>query len=159
MTGPRGMCFHRSAAFVLDLPQATLVVGTIRAATPEEREENPDFSDVDFIHAWPEVGNLVFPPSWMKADGTMQAIDRDEYYEMHTPYDIHRMPRIELKKLSEEHGFARHFSRFTPLKNNVSFGDVILKALGVQYTITKDGGVIPASGGKNEPVSVPRVSG
>jgi hypothetical protein len=152
LTGPRGMCFHRSVAFVLDVPQATLMVGTIPAPPPEILKENSEFSDVDFIHAWPEVAGFVFPPSWMEKSGTMRATSKLAYYSEHQPYDIKQMSRFDLKKLAEEWGFSKHFSRFTPLKDNASFGGVIMNALGIEYTVTSDGGVVP-----NESVPMSRV--
>lgn len=154
MIGLRGMCFHRSVAFVLDVPQAILVVATIPAATPEQRAENPEFSDVDFIHAWPQACGLVFPPSWMTPEGTMKAVSTSEYYKENNPYNFHYMKRATLKKLSKEYGFTRHFSHFTPLKDNASFGGIILNTLGIPYEVSEDGGVIPSSGRKNESVSL-----
>lgn len=60
-----GTCFHRAAAFVLDVPGAKLCLGTFSEATEEEAGANPSASRHDFIHAWAEVSGCVFAPSML----------------------------------------------------------------------------------------------
>lgn len=147
LVGPRGLCFHRAAGLVLDLPPATLAVGTLPAATSEQQQENPEFSSVDFIHAWVEVGDWVLAPTLIErdlAEGTGWQFTKAAYYHANKPRNVRHMKRARLKQLSVEFGIAQHLLRFTPLKHGAKFGDVILDELGIKFVVTRRGGVIPA---------------
>lgn len=152
LTGPRGMCFHRTVGFVLDEPRAKLCVGIFRGATEEELKENPHFSDVPFFHCWAEIGTTVIAPTTIEATGgRLCGFDRDEYYERNAAKDIVRMNRARLLQLSKEHGLAQHLLYFKPLVGNAKFADIILNDLGIKFTISDCGGVIPGMR-KDEPV-------
>jgi hypothetical protein len=147
LTGPRGLCFHRAAGLVLDLPPATLAVGTFPAATSEQQQENPEFSSVDFLHAWVEVKDWVLAPTLIEraqAEGTHWIFLKRDYYAANCPRDIAHLSRGKLKKLSTEYGLGKHLIHFTPLKHGAKFGDIILDAVGIKFVVTSRGGVLPA---------------
>jgi hypothetical protein len=160
LTGPMGLCFHRAAALVLDLPPATLAVGTLPAATSNPDVDDPAHSNVDFIHAWVEVRDkYVLAPTLIErseALGTPWITLKSEYYYANRPRDIHFMTRGQLKKLSREYGLSAHLKRGDPLTNGASFGDIILKAMGVKFLVGKRGGVLPAPRRtRDEQISMP----
>lgn len=151
LTADRGLCFHRAAGLVLDLPPATLAVGTLPAATHEQHSLDPNVSMVDFIHAWVEVQDLVLAPTLLERSretGMPWVFPKDVYYSVNSPRDVSHMTRGRLKQLSVEYGLADHLKNFTPLKNGAKFGDVILNEMGVAFVVTGRGGVIPAPVGR-----------
>jgi hypothetical protein len=152
LTGPRGMCFHRTVGLVLDVPRAQLCVGIFREATEEERRKNPEFSDVPFLHCWAEIGSIVYAPTTIEATGgKLYGFNRAEYYEHNQARNIVRMKRARLLQLSKLHGLADHLLYFKPLEGNSKFASVILDDLGVKHIESSRGGVIPGVG-KDEPL-------
>jgi hypothetical protein len=137
------MCFHRTAGFVLDIPQAKLCVGIFRAATPEELKAHPNYSPVPFLHCWAEVGSVVYAPTTIEAVGKLTPFNREEYYRLNDARDIRYMSRATLLRLSREHGLANHLLDFTPLKGSSKFATIILDELGVSHVTNEKGGVIP----------------
>lgn len=147
LTGPRGMCFHRASGLVLDLPPATLAVGTLPAALSEQQHRNPDLSKVDFIHAWVEVKDVVYAPTLIERSmqmGTPWIFPKEEYYEANSPRNIRTMTRARLKRLSIQFGIANHLVKQVPLLHEMKFGDIILNELKIPFVVTEKGGVIPA---------------
>jgi hypothetical protein len=150
--GGGGMCFHRSIGLVLDVPQARLMVGTFRAATPEECAANPLFSPVPFIHCWTMIGNKIYAPTTYEGHGhRLVPMDPEAYYERNGARDIVGMNRATVLRLSKKYGLAQHLVYFTPLKGQARFADVILDELGISHVTHKNGGVIPGVGG-DEPL-------
>lgn len=143
LTGPRGMCFHRSVGLVLDIPIAKLCVGTFRGATPEELKHFPNYSDVPFIHCWVEIGKSVYAPTTIEHLGRLTPFNREEYYHLNEAKDVRYMSRATLLRLSREHGLAQHLLDFSPLKGDSKFASVILDELGVSYALTDRGGLVP----------------
>lgn len=143
LSGPRGMCFHRSVGLVLDIPQAKLCVGIFRAATPEELKQFPNYSPVPFIHCWVEIGNSVYAPTTIEQLGRLTPFVKDEYYRLNEAKDVRYMSRATLLRLSREHGLAQHLLDFTPLKGDSRFASVILDELKMGHTTNVGGGVIP----------------
>lgn len=147
LVGPQGLCFHRAAGLVLDLPPATLAVGTLPAATSGEQKTNPEFSSVDFIHAWVEVQDWVLAPTLIERsqeEGTPWVFPKADYYEANKPRDIAHLGRGQLKKLSTKYGISSHLMHFTPLQHGAKFGDIILNALGIKFIVTPKGSILPA---------------
>lgn len=143
LTGPRGMCFHRSVALVLDSPAARLCIGTVRAATPEELEAIPEASTEPFIHAWCEIGDVVLPPSLIETfGGRLPSFLRSAYYDKNGVRDVRSVPRAKLLKLAAQYDWFNHLRHHTPIPS--SFGTVLLDAAGVAWRPTEAGGVVPA---------------
>jgi hypothetical protein len=142
LTGPRGMCFHRAVAMVMDLVDAKLCIGTFRAASPEEREANPEFSDVPFIHAWVEWRGKAFAPSAIERTGGLVAMPIDGYRDVNEARDVVEVPRAVVMKLARRYGYARHFKLQEPLKEGARFGGSLLDGVGYPHDVTEDGGVV-----------------
>jgi hypothetical protein len=144
-TSGTGVCFHRSAALVLDLPGSELCIGTFRGATDEELKLNPKASTEPFLHAWVEHNGLVYAPTTIEANNnTLRPYTKAEYYEVHDAKDIHRLSRRDLISLSGKIGLSQHLLHGKPTKNDASVGGSILDAAGVEWKDSATGGVIPA---------------
>lgn len=143
LTGPRGLCFHRAVGFVLDVIPATLVIGRVREATPEEVEHfGPDASPTPFIHAWCEWrGELFAPTTIERAGGRLFPIPKGLYYERNGIKVLATMTRGEVKRLDKEFGFSAHLRKFKPLRGDVSFGSILLERAGVPWRDNGLGGV------------------
>lgn len=154
VVGSKGPCLFRSVALVLDVPWLTFCVGTHRAATPEEQAANPEASKTPFLHAWAEWKDIVFAPTTMEMrGGQLVPMDKARYYELNGTRDVKTLSRAELKKLSDKYGFKRYITKGEPLKENASFGDVILKRMGIPYVVSRDGGLVPAPVRRGEGLS------
>lgn len=137
---------HRAAGFVLDMPGAELVFGTVRAATDEEAAMiGPRASREPFIHAWAEIkGSVVAPTLIERMGGVLKGIDRDEYYKMNGVTDVHRLSRPDLLKVAKRIGLSRHLIKHVPTKGGASVGGSLMEAAGVKARSTEDGGIVPA---------------
>jgi hypothetical protein len=152
LRGPKGMCFHRSVALCLDLPGSSIVVATLRAATPEEQAQNPtlNLSKVPFIHAWVEFNGAVIPPSYIERAGGLILVRPRDYYETNGARDIRRLPRSALvnhvvdERITRELLYGIH-----PGIPGYLVGR-LLNAVGVKYLVTPQGGVIPIASGTKE---------
>jgi hypothetical protein len=144
LEGPRGMCFHRSVAMVLDWPAARLALGVVRAATEDEIAANPNVSRVPFIHAWVEAGGQVFPPTLIEQFGGVPPQGKLSYYRVNgiEAAKVRVMPRFEVLKLAKANGWIPHLRDHAPLET--SFGAVLLDAAGIAWKENGIGGVIPA---------------
>jgi hypothetical protein len=141
----KGMCFHRTVGFVLDVPPARLCVGTLRAATEEELREIPHASPVPFIHCWAQIGQSVYAPTTIEAQaGRLRPFKLDEYYLKNGVSDVRMLTRRTLLQLSEKYGLAHHLLYRTPVRENMAFADVILSAVEVEYVLNESEGVLPA---------------
>lgn len=148
LTGPRGMCFHRSVALVLDVPGAELCFGTFRAATDDEaRAIGPLASRRPFIHCWVEYKGLAWAPSLIDTMGGLKPMRPDEYYKVNGASNIVVMRRPAVLALSRRHGFISHLRYGKELRPGVSFGTVLLEAAGIEWEVTPEGGVIPKTKG------------
>lgn len=143
MEAGRGLCFHKTAGFVLDAPMAKLYVGTFRGATTQELEENPDFSPEPFIHCWPQVGKIVLGLNYIQLGGTIPRFDEQRYYEWNGASNVVSMPRKRLLELSRAYGLSEHLLYHVPLVGRAKFGSLILDELGVSHAISDRGGLIP----------------
>lgn len=130
-----GLCFHRSAALVLDLKWADFVVGTVRAATPDEIEAEPRASRVPFLHAWVERGQMVYSPTLMEQHGGLLPLDRQDYYQANGVRDVYRMNRRELKRLAAVHRWTRQSVFGQRLAGAPSLPNVLLTEMGVPHRI------------------------
>lgn len=139
----RGMCFHKTVGFVLDVPMAKLFVGTFRAATPEEIAEHPELSPEPFIHCWPQVGNVVFGLNYISGSFTIPRFPQAAYYQQNGATNVVSMSRARLIQLSRQYGLARHLLYHDDLVGDAKFGSVILDELGVNHVISERGGLIP----------------
>lgn len=142
LQGQQNMCFHRSAAFVLDVPTARLCMGTFPAATPEELELEPEASREPFIHCWAEVGDSVYAPTTIEKVGGLRPIPRAYYYEINRAQDIKWIDRPTLLRISKEIGLSAHLRHGKPARRSV--GGTLLDAAGIEYQISRNGGVVPA---------------
>lgn len=140
--GQTKMCIHRSAAFVLDVPGAELCFGVFRAATPEEIELQPEASREPFIHAWAEFRGAVYAPTTIEAMGGLHPIDPAYYYEINGATEIRRMPRPKLLKVAKAIGLSQHLRHGKPARASV--GGTLLDAMGIEYRVSPDGGLVPA---------------
>jgi len=142
MRADQGLCMHRSAAFVFDVPGAILVFGTIQ---PKERSELLEGdSEVPFIHCWAEYrGNVVAPTTIEQANGQLVAQNKAGYYAINGISDVHTLTRPALLALDRLHGFRRALRLNTDLRTGASFGATLLEAAGVAWKDYGDGGVVP----------------
>jgi hypothetical protein len=141
----KGLCFHRTVGFVLDVPPAKLYVGIFRGGTPEEIAANPAVSAIPFIHCWAQINEFVYAPTTIEAQGgRLRPFAQAEYYERNGTKVLGIMGRHELKQLSKEYGLAQHLLYHTPVRGDAAFSDIILNKLEVSYTLTDQKGVIPA---------------
>jgi len=128
------LCFHRAAALVLDLPSGFVCIGTVRAASPEELEANPDASPVPFLHAWVEVAGSVYSPTLMDFHGgQLMPIAKRTYYRENGIRDVYRMNRRDLKRLADEHGWCK--LPFGEHNGGPGVGRVLIAALGVPHKL------------------------
>lgn len=139
----RGMCFHKTVGFVLDVPMARLYAGIFRAATEEEIAERPELSPDPFIHCWPQVGNIVFGLNYIGSSFTIPRFRQEAYYEQNGATNVVSMTRKRLLELSSSYGLAQHLLYHGPLVGEAKFGSVILDELGVSHAISDRGGLIP----------------
>lgn len=149
----KGNCFHRSAALVLDIPGTEIVMGTFRAATPEERLQiGPRASSVPFIHCWVEAeiegkGRVALAPTTIETVGELVTMPAAAYREKNGARDFYTITRKELLRLSGEYGISANLRGKGDLKGEAAtlrLGGVLLKAAGVPHAITAEGGVVPA---------------
>lgn len=145
---PHGLCIHRAAGFVLDVPGSTLCFGTIRGASAQEIAEiGPRASTVPFIHAWAEIKNEVYAPTLIeRMGGKLLGIDRDEYYAANRVRDVYRLDRPKLLKIAKAIGLSRHLTKHVETKDGASVGESLLNAAGVPHRLTDDGGIVPLDG-------------
>jgi len=144
LEGPRGMCIHRSAAFVFDVPGATMMFGTF---DPIERDGGPLPGDsaVPFIHAWAEFKGFVYAPTTIeRCKGQLIAQHREGYYRVNGARDFRILTRPQLLRLDKQVGLRRQLRLGVPLKGGASFGGTLMDAAGVDYRVTSDGGVVPS---------------
>jgi hypothetical protein len=158
-----GLCFHRTVGFVLDTPMAKLCVGTFRAATPEElhfgAQHGYDLSPEDFIHCWPEVGDIAFMlAAATRRNRTINRVSRTQYYQQNGTTNVVSLSRARLKQLSRQYGLAQHLLYHAPLVGEAKFASVILDELGVNHVISNRGGLIPGVGG-DESLQLPDMLG
>lgn len=141
-----GLCFHRSAALVLDLPWGDLCIGTLKGATVFQRAADPRVSPTPFIHAWVERGEVLYAPTLIEEHGGLTEIERFEYYRFNAVRDVYRMPRAEVLRLARAEGWLKGevFAARKDLQS-APLGGVLLRALGVPHRVW-DGRVLPLEG-------------
>jgi hypothetical protein len=135
-----GMCIHRAAAFVLDVPGSTMILAVCEPATDEERRINPLASGEPFIHAWAEYKGEVFAPTKLRRGG-VQLIPRAVYYDFQRPTLTRPVTRPEVLKISGEIGLSAHLRKGVPAKTSV--GEAFLNHSGIPWTVSSEGGLIP----------------
>lgn len=137
-----GMCIHRSAAFVLDVPGAIMVIAICEPATDEERKVNPNASAEPFIHAWAEYKGEVFAPTHLKKGG-VKLVPKKVYYHFQRPTDVRFITRPELLAISGRIGLSAHLRKGVPAKASV--GSTFMDHVGIEWEESSDGGLIPAT--------------
>lgn len=138
-----GMCFHRSVALCIDLPGSSVVVGTLRAATPEERQGHPERSDTPFIHAWVEFQDKLMAPTTIESQGGLVFMRPQEYYSINGARDIRRLSRDGVvNHVADEYVMRELLFGIHPGIPGYLVGR-LLNAVGVKYLVTPHGGVIP----------------
>lgn len=145
LQGPRGMCLHRAAALVFDVPGSNLIFATFDP-DPSLSTGDPLESAVPFIHAWVEFKGFVFAPSSLdRTGGVLIAQDRAGYYAINRASDFRMLTRPALLRLDRQLGLKRHLTKAVRLKGDVSFGGALLDAANVPWSICPtQGGLIPA---------------
>jgi hypothetical protein len=136
-----GMCIHRAAAFVLDVPGSFMIMAVCEPATDEERRINPLASGEPFIHAWGEYRGGVFAPTKLQRGG-VELIPRSVYYDFQRPTLTRPILRPALLKISGEIGLSAHLRKGVPAKASV--GETFLNHVGIAWKLSEDGGLIPA---------------
>jgi hypothetical protein len=141
LEGPRAMCFHRSAAFVFDVPGSVLRIGTFQPYDNPAAHE----SLVPFIHCWAEFKGYAYAPTTIgpRTGGKLLAMAPDHYYSINGATDVRELTRPELLRLDRRYGLKSHLLRFKPLKEGAKFGGVLCDAAGVPFEVTKEGGMVP----------------
>ena len=139
LEGRQRLCIHRSAAFVLDVPGAVLVFGTLK---PDDVPQ-PGHSTVPFIHSWAEYrGNVYAPTTIERMDGHLVPVPRDTYYAINGAHDIHSLTRAALLRLDKRYGLKRALRQNVLCRGGASFGGTLLDAAGVAWA-DDNGGVVP----------------
>jgi hypothetical protein len=141
-----GCCFHRAAAFVLDVPGAELCVGIVRAATLAEQARIPNASRVPFVHAWAELRGSVFALTLFESHG-LRPIPASLYYEENGVSGVRRLARRDVLRLSGEYGISAALRHGGALRGDAKLGTVILDAAGLPYRVTPDGVPLPVDAG------------
>lgn len=150
LRGPRGMCFHRAVALCMDLPGSSVVVGTHRAATPEEQVGHPERSTVPFIHAWVEFQDKLMAPTTIEQMGGLVFMRPDNYYQVNGTRDIRRLPRSGVANhVADKYVMRELLHGIHPGVPGYMIGR-LLDAVGVKYLVTPQGGVIPMASGTEE---------
>jgi len=150
LRGPKGMCFHRAVALCLDLPGSSVVVGTLRAATPEEQVGHPERSKVPFIHAWVEFQDKLMAPTTIEQMGGLVFIRPQEYYQVNGARDIRRLPRSAVANhVADQRVMRELLYGIHPGIPGYLVGR-LLDAVGVKYLVTPQGGVIPMASATEE---------
>jgi hypothetical protein len=139
----KGLCFHRAVGFVIDIPRAELVIGTVRGASPEELAVNPNASPIAFIHAWVELAGAVIAPTTMEAMGMrIVPMKRQSYYEANGITDTTVRSREWVRLVARQHGLDKHLRYHKPIPNGGSFAAILLSEAGVRYR-NVDGAALP----------------
>jgi len=129
-TNGLGLCFHHSAALVLDIPGSYLMIGDFHGGG--ER----------MIHAWVEHRGVVYAPSLIHTLGHIGPLDKSGYYEVNDARDVRCLPYREVVKLMTSIGYQAHLRAGRPLKGG-PFAITILDAVGCEWEDDGSGGVIP----------------
>lgn len=138
-----GMCFHWSVALCLDLPGSEVVIGTFRAATPEERERIPNASDVPFIHAWVEWEGKVFAPTTLASTGyQFNAMPPEGYYEVNGAKNLRRVSRRTIRKHVADKAVLHQLLTGQQPKGQGYLVDRLMEAAGIKHAVV-GGGVLP----------------
>jgi hypothetical protein len=135
-----GMCVHRSAAFVLDVIGAEMVIAVCSPATEEDLKNNPNSSTIPFIHAWGEWKDQVFAPTQLKPTG-VRLFPKAVYYHHQRPLELHRLTRPQVLKLAKKIGLSAHLRKGVPAKESV--GEAFMEAAGIRWKDV-DGALLPA---------------
>lgn len=141
LSGPRGMCFHRSMALCLDLEGSFLVIGTLRAATKKELLENPERSKVRFYHAWVEYEGLLLSPTTIEEAKGLPLIRPKDYYEVNKVHNPRYLPHSMVKDIADPPILAH-----LKLGHRLSTGYLVnrlFQVAGLEYRLSEQGGVIP----------------
>jgi hypothetical protein len=142
LKGSGGLCFHRAAAFVFDVPGAVMVFGTL--AGVDEAEAGPTDSTVPFIHAWAEWRGVVYAPTTIEATGgLLRPIDRALYYRVNGVTDVRTLTRAQLLRLDRQLALKRVLRAGGPCRGGASFGASLLDAAGVPWKAGPGDGVLP----------------
>jgi hypothetical protein len=140
----KGLCFHRSAALVLDLRAGEVVMGTFRAASPAELKTMAAASMVPFIHCWVERAGEVWAATLIERMGNvLTPIGREAYYRANGAHDIYRLGYSDLLKAAAGTGISAYFRTGSPLIGGRTVGDILLRAAGVPHEINEVGSVLP----------------
>lgn len=136
-----GLCFHRSAALLMDLSWGHLCVGTLEG-DPVAAAQDPLNSPTPFIHGWVEQGDTLFAPTTIDQMQGLAAFPREHYYARNGVRDVRSINRNALKKLALQHGWNKR-DRFGEGRGETSLGRVLLDHMGVPYAVSGRGGVVP----------------
>lgn len=144
-TGATGTCVQRAAALMLDLRNAMLMFGVLRAATAEELAKNPDASPVPFIHAWVEWHGDVYAPSTMeKFKGELVPIPRDAYYSANQIRQTWSLEAKPFGVIAKRYGLSAAFRHGKDRAGDGEITDALLKAAGVKYRLSERRTLLPA---------------
>lgn len=132
----QGLCFHWSAALVLDWPGSTLMIGDLETVAPAR-----------MIHAWVEHKGSYFVPTTVAAMKGLYPISPKEYATINDIREVKRLPYRDLAPLMRKIGFPAHALKGRELRrqkmDGKPFGKFILDAAGMPHTVDEAGGVIP----------------
>lgn len=129
----QALCFHWSAALVLDIPGSELVVGDLNGGAGH------------MLHAWVEHRGSVYSPSMIKVMGGLGSLDLEAYYNVNDVHVLARMPYRDVMKLMNTIGFQAQLRTGKPLKgkHGERFAAEILEALNVPYMDDGNGALLP----------------
>lgn len=142
LSGPRGMCFHRSIALCLDLPSSWLIVAKLRAATPEEQKRIPNASPVPFFHSWVELNDVIYAPTTIEVMGGLKPMPRNDYYTLNGVSDVRYLSHKKVKTKIADRLILNHLNFGTPIPPGYLV-EKLFEAAQLKYKVSEQGGVIP----------------
>lgn len=139
-----GTCIQRSAALMLDLRNATLVFGVMRAATPEELEKLPNASPVPFIHAWVELDGAVYSPTKISDAGDLRPFTKADYYSANEIRQTWTLSAVAFGAIAKRFGLSAAFRHNRARARSGDVTDALLTAAGVKWKLSERHTILPA---------------
>lgn len=122
-TPGKGMCFHWSAALILDLESydgAELCIGILHD---------------NLIHAWVEYEEFVYAPTLILVLGKLLPVPVSLYYAENKVRDVKRLTREQVVSL----GAYQHLTTGHPLPDGRALGDDLMRLAGIEWIKTQQG--------------------
>jgi len=122
-TPGKGMCFHWSAAIMLDveLSGVELCIAILHG---------------DLIHAWVEYQGHVFAPTLIERMGSLHPIPVPLYYRENRVRNVKRLTREQVISIPN---ITEHLTTGVPLGEGRALGDELMNMAGIKWKTTPAG--------------------